>query len=66
MEAVLDDAADPGNGDGQRPNPERIRLLQGTESDNHRSEGHKHLSTLRYSSCQRDVSGTLAGPAPLG
>ena len=34
-----------GNEDGQRPNPGHIRLLQGIESDNHRSEGHKHLAT---------------------
>ncbi len=46
-----------GNGDGQRPNPGHIRLLQGIESYDHRSAGHKHLSTSRYSSCQRDVSG---------
>jgi predicted nucleic acid-binding protein len=45
----------PGNGDGQRTNPEHTRLLQGIESDIHRSEGHKHMSTPRYSSCQRDV-----------
>jgi hypothetical protein len=47
-----------GNGDGQRPNPGHIRLLQGIESYNQRSAGHKHLSMSRYSSCQRDVSGT--------
>jgi hypothetical protein len=48
----------PANGDGQRPKPGHIRLLQGIEPDNHRSEGDKHLSTPRYSSCQRHVSGT--------
>ena len=46
------------NRDGQRTNPGRIRLLPGTEPDNHRSEGDKHLRTLRYSSCQRHVSQT--------
>src|SRR6266487_4439076 len=51
-----------GNEDGQRPNPGHIRLPQGIESDNHRSEGYKHLSTSRYSNCQPDVS----VPAPLG
>ena len=47
-----------GNGDGQRTNPGHIRLLQGIEPDNNRSEGDKHLSKPRYSSCQRHVSGT--------
>ena len=47
-----------GIGDAQRMNPGHIRLLHGMESDNRRSEGDKHLSTSRYSSCQRDVSGT--------
>jgi len=49
------------DGDGQRPKPRHIRLLQGSESDNHRSEGRKHLRTSPYSSCQRDVS----EPMPL-
>ena len=44
-------------GDRQRTNPGHIRLPQGIEPDNHRSEGDKHLSTPRYSSCQRHVSG---------
>jgi hypothetical protein len=48
----------PGNGDGQRTNSEHIRLLQGTEPDNHRSEGDTHLSTPRYSSCLRHVNET--------
>ena len=59
MNAIFgDDHATAGNGDGQRANPGHIRLLQGIESDNHRSEQHNHLNTSRYSSCQRDVSGT--------
>jgi hypothetical protein len=44
----------PANGDGQRPNPGRTRLLQGIEADNHRSQASKYLSTTRYFSCQRD------------
>jgi hypothetical protein len=44
----------PCNGEGQRTNPGHIRLLHGIESDNHRSGRDKHLSTSRYSSCQRD------------
>jgi len=48
----------PANGDGQRTNPGQIQLLQGIEPNSHRSEGDKHLSTPRYSSCQRYVSGT--------
>ena len=44
------------DGDGQRPKPGHIRLLRGIESDNHRSQGRKHLSTSRYSSRQRDVT----------
>jgi len=46
------------NGDGQRTNSGHIPLLQGIEPDNHRSDGDKHLSMRRYSSCQRHVSGT--------
>jgi hypothetical protein len=48
----------PGNGDAQRTNPGHIRLLQGIESDNQRSERHKHLNTSRYPGRQRDVGGT--------
>ena len=48
----------PSHGDGQRTNPGHIRQPQGIEPDNHRSEGDKHLSTPRYSSCQRHVSQT--------
>jgi hypothetical protein len=51
----------PANGYGQRTNPGHIRLLEGSESYNHRSARHKHLSTSPYSSCQRDVS----EPMPL-
>jgi hypothetical protein len=51
----------PRHGDGQQPKPGHIRLLRGVESDNHRSEGRKHLSTSQYSSCQR----VLAGPDRL-
>jgi hypothetical protein len=50
------------NGDAQRTNPGHIRLLQGIESDNHRSEGRKHLGPSRYSSCHWDVSGDLCVP----
>jgi hypothetical protein len=37
---------------------EHIWLLPGIQTDNHRSGRRKHLSTSRYSSYQRDVSGT--------
>lgn len=37
----------PLHGDAQRTNPGQFRLLQGIESDNQRSEGHKHLNTSR-------------------
>jgi hypothetical protein len=47
----------PGNGDGQRTNAGNIWLFQGIESDNHWSEGRKHLSTSLHSCCQWHVSG---------
>ena len=43
-----------GNGDVQRPIPGHIRLLRCIESDNHRPEGRKQLSTSRYPNGQRD------------
>jgi len=48
----------PGNGDGQRPNVGQIWLLQGIESDYHRSEEYGHPSTSRYFQLS-------AGAAPL-